>query len=142
MSRVVKLTDQQSALSRLQEMRDHGGVAETRGLTDETILDFLEDRQDLATAIERGYEAFLSLRESHADFLALDEREQIPLSQDGLTNFYRPEGVNPYVAIAGAGPWIITLKGAVVYDCGGYGMLGLGHAPEAVLDAMNKPHVM
>ncbi|MBT8083035.1 MAG: aminotransferase class III-fold pyridoxal phosphate-dependent enzyme, partial [Gammaproteobacteria bacterium] len=42
----------------------------------------------------------------------------------------------------GAGPWIITLKGAVVYDCGGYGMLGLGHAPEAVLDAMNKPHVM
>jgi len=36
----------------------------------------------------------------------------------------------------------VTLKGAVVYDCGGYGMLGLGHAPQAVLDAMNKPHVM
>mgnify|MGYP001823268391 CR=1 FL=1 len=123
-------------------MRDHGGVAETRGLTDETILDFLEDRQDLATAIERGYDAFLALRESHADFLALDEREQILLSQDGLTNFYRPESVNPYVAIAAAGPWIVTLKGAVVYDCGGYGMLGLGHVPEAVLDAMNRPHVM
>jgi acetylornithine/succinyldiaminopimelate/putrescine aminotransferase len=136
------LTDRQSALGRLQEMREHGGSAETRGLTDEIILDFLEDRQDLATAIDRGYDAFLALRESHPDFLALDEREQILLSQELLTNFYRPEGVNPYVAIAAAGPWIITLKGAVVYDCGGYGMLGLGHSPESVLDAMNKPHVM
>jgi acetylornithine/succinyldiaminopimelate/putrescine aminotransferase len=30
----------------------------------------------------------------------------------------------------------------VVYDVGGYGMLGFGHAPEAVLKAMNQPHVM
>ncbi len=136
------MTDHESALSRLQEMRDHGGDAETRGLTDEIILDFLEDRQDLATAIDRGYEAFLALKETHPDFLALDERDQILLSQEGLTNFYRPEGVNPFVAVAGAGPWVVTLKGAVVYDCGGYGMLGMGHAPAAVLDAMNKPHVM
>ena len=136
------MTDRHSGLSRLQEMRDHGGTAETRGLTDEIILDFLQDRQDLATAIERGYEAFLAYRESHPEFLALDESEQILVSQELLTNFYRPEGVNPYVAVAAAGPWIVTLKGAVVYDCGGYGMLGLGHAPEVVLDAMNKPHMM
>jgi acetylornithine/succinyldiaminopimelate/putrescine aminotransferase len=123
-------------------MRDHGGAAETRGLADDIILDFLEDRQDLAMAIDRGYEAFLTLKESHAEFLALNEREQIFRSQEGLTNFYRPEGVNPYVAVAAAGPWIVTLKGAVVYDCGGYGMLGFGHAPAAVLDAMNKPHMM
>ena len=63
-------------------------------------------------------------------------------SQGGLTNFYPPEGVNPYVAVAAAGPWIVTLKGAVVYDCGGYGMLGLGHCPGPILDAMNQPHVM
>lgn len=142
MSQVVNLNGRQSALAHLQEMRDHGGAAQTRGLTDEVILDFLGDRQDLATAIDRGYDAFLALKKSHADFLALDEREQVLRSQDGLTNFYRPEGVNPFVAVAGAGPWVITLKGAVVYDCGGYGMLGLGHAPAAVLDAMNKPHVM
>ena len=142
MSRVMNLSDGQAALGRLQEMREHGGVAETRGLADDIILDFLEDRQDLATAIDRGYDAFLALRESHADFLALDEREQISRSQEGLTNFYRPEGVNPYVAVAAAGPWIVTLKGAVVYDCGGYGMLGLGHAPAAVLEAMSQPHVM
>jgi acetylornithine/succinyldiaminopimelate/putrescine aminotransferase len=123
-------------------MRDYGGAEITRGLSDEIVLDFLEERADLATAIDRGYDAFLALRESHADFLALDESEQVRRSQKGLTNFYRPEGVNPYVAVAAAGPWIVTLKGAIVYDCGGYGMLGLGHAPAPVLDAMNKPQVM
>ena len=142
MSTVLNTPNQQSALDRLEEMRDHGGAPATHGLTDEIILDFLAERDDLTLAIERGYDAFLALKESHADFLALDESEQILRSQKGLTNFYRPDGVNPYVAVGAAGPWIVTLKGAVVYDCGGYGMLGLGHAPPAVLDAMNGPHVM
>ncbi len=44
--------------------------------------------------------------------------------------------------MAAAGAWIVSAKGAVIYDCGGYGMLGLGHAPDLVLDAMNRPHVM
>jgi len=141
-SKVTNVTSRQAARSRLQEMRDYGGAAMTRGLADEVVLDFLEERADLAMAIERGYEAFLELKESHADFLTLDENEQIDVSQDSLTNFYRTDGVNPYVAVGAAGPWIVTLKGAVIYDCGGYGMLGFGHAPAAVLDAMNKPHVM
>jgi len=141
-SKVANFKNRQSALSRLKEMRDVGGGRITRGLTDEIVLDFLQERADLAMAIDRGYDAFLALKESHADFLALDESEQILRSQKGLTNFYRPDSVNPYVAVAAAGPWIVTLKGAVVYDCGGYGMMGFGHAPAAVLDAMNKPHVM
>jgi acetylornithine/succinyldiaminopimelate/putrescine aminotransferase len=123
-------------------MRDFGGAKITRGLTDEIVLDFLKKRADLTMAVDRGYDAFLALKESHADFLVLDENEQIFRSQKGLTNFYSTDGVNPYVAVAAAGPWIVTLKGAVVYDCGGYGMLGFGHAPAAVLDAMSKPHVM
>ena len=131
-----------SALNSLKEMRDFGGAAITRGLSDEIIVDFLRDSTDLAVAIERGYDAFLALTKSHADFLSLDESEQIRQSQGGLTNFYATESVSPYVAVAAAGPWIVTLKGAVVYDCGGYGMLGFGHAPAAVLDAMNKTHVM
>jgi acetylornithine/succinyldiaminopimelate/putrescine aminotransferase len=141
-SKVANLLNRKSALSRLNDMRDYGGAEITRGLTDEVVLDFLKERADLAMAIDRGYDAFLALKESHADFLALDENEQILRSQKGLTNFYRPDSVNPYVAVAAAGPWIVTLKGAVVYDCGGYGMMGFGHAPAAVLDAMNKPHVM
>jgi acetylornithine/succinyldiaminopimelate/putrescine aminotransferase len=131
-----------TALSRLREMRDYGGARETRGLAEDIIRDFLDERSDLALAIERGYDAFLELKASHAEFLALDEGEQIARSQSGLTNFYRTDSVNPYVAVGAAGPWIITSKGAVIYDCGGYGMLGFGHAPAAVLEAMNAPHVM
>ena len=142
MSQIANLPTGQSALDRLQEMRDFGGAACTPGLADEIILDFLGERADLAEAIDRGYAAFLELKESHGDFLALDETDQILKSQKGLTNFYPTDGVNPYVAVAAQGPWIVTLKGAVIYDCGGYGMLGFGHAPVAVLEAMNKPHVM
>ena len=142
MTKVANLRKPQTALSRLQEMRNHGGEAVTAGLSDDVITEFLEEREDLGAAIERGYDTFLGLKDTHSDFLVLDEREQIILSQKGLTNFYRPEGLNPYVAVAAQGPWIVTLKGAVVYDCGGYGMLGFGHAPATVLEAMNKDHVM
>ena len=142
MSHVAKFHDTKSALVRLQEMRGHGGAIQTTGLRDDVIQAFLDERADLALAIERGYARFLELQESHADFLSLDEKEQVRQAHDGLTNFYAKDAVNPYVAVGGAGPWVITLKGAVVYDVGGYGMLGLGHAPAAVLDAMNQPHVM
>ena len=40
------------------------------------------------------------------------------------------------------GPWIITSHGAVVHDNGGYGMLGAGHGPNTVIDAMSKNWVM
>ncbi len=142
MTQVVDLRGQDSALNYLKEMRNFGGEAVTTGLDDDVIADFLAERDDLAAAIDRGYAAFNDLKNSHADFVALSEREQIRQAQQGLTNFYPTDGVNPYVAVAAAGPWVVTLKGAVIYDCGGYGMLGLGHAPREILDAMNKPHVM
>jgi acetylornithine/succinyldiaminopimelate/putrescine aminotransferase len=50
--------------------------------------------------------------------------------------------VNPYVALAACGPWVVTLKGAVIHDSGGYGMLGLGHTPAPLIEAMAKPQVM
>jgi len=129
-------------LDRLREMRQFGGPAMTTGLDDKVILDFLPDAPELADAIKRAYEDFLELKKSHADYLALDESEQINQAHAGLTNFYAEDAVNPYVALSAAGPWIISVKGAVIYDCGGYGMLGLGHAPANVQRAMNKPHVM
>jgi acetylornithine/succinyldiaminopimelate/putrescine aminotransferase len=49
--------------------------------------------------------------------------------QAGFVNFYADDAVNPYVALAARGPWVITLKGAVLHDSGGYGMLGFGHTP-------------
>jgi len=129
-------------LACLHEMRDFGGPAITRGLTDDVILDFLADGDDLALAIDRAYARFEELKGMRPEFLALEEKEQVGQAHAGLTNFYAKDAVNPYVAAGGAGPWIVTLKGAVVYDVGGYGMLGFGHAPQPVLDAMNQPHVM
>lgn len=142
MSQLANFSRHDALLNKLHEMRACGGPAITRGLTDEVILDFLRERDDLAVAIDRAYEAFVGYRKSHADFLALDESEQIEKAHTGLTNFYAKDAVNPYVAVGGAGPWVVTLKGAVVYDVGGYGMLGLGHSPQSVLDAMNQTHVM
>ncbi|MFO8174481.1 MAG: aminotransferase class III-fold pyridoxal phosphate-dependent enzyme [Longimicrobiales bacterium] len=40
------------------------------------------------------------------------------------------------------GPWIITTKGAVIHDSGGYGMLGFGHVPASIVEAMSQPQVM
>ncbi|MEJ2128584.1 MAG: aminotransferase class III-fold pyridoxal phosphate-dependent enzyme [Woeseiaceae bacterium] len=133
----------ESYLARLTEMRQSGGDALTVGLPDAVIRDFIESGyDDLVKAIDRGYEYFQQLQETHPDFVALSEADQIALTHEGLTNFYAEDVVNPYVSAGASGPWLVTVKGAVVYDCGGYGMLGLGHAPEDVLEAMNKPHVM
>ena len=142
MAQVATLRDGESTLNLLKEMRKHGGSMQAPGLSDDVILDFLREREDLRAAIENGHAAFSRYRDTHAEFLALDESDQVVTAQKGLTNFYPTDGVNPYVAVAAAGPWIVTLKGAVIYDCGGYGMLGLGHAPEIALAAMNRPHVM
>ena len=126
----------------LAQMRKSGGPANTVGLPEQTLQEFLDSDPDLGTAIERAYTAFEALKTSHADLLELDEGSQAARIQDGYLNFYAEDEVNPYVTLAAQGPWIVTLKGAVVYDCGGYGMLGLGHAPAAVLEAMNQSQVM
>ncbi|HEX2139495.1 MAG TPA: aminotransferase class III-fold pyridoxal phosphate-dependent enzyme [Woeseiaceae bacterium] len=138
----VNLIDADSHLARLHEMRRFGGEARTIGLTDDVILRFLQSDAQLASAIERGWDEHRALQQSDPELLALDETEQARKVQSGFVNFYAADAVNPYVTLAAQGPWIVTLKGAIVYDCGGYGMLGLGHAPEAVLDSMNRPHVM
>lgn len=142
MSQLANTQAFEPTLACLHEMRSFGGPAITRGLTDEVIQDFLAERDDLALAIERGHARFQELKVARPDYLELGEADQIREAHAGLTNFYARDAVNPYVAVGGAGPWIITLKGAVVYDVGNYGMLGLGHAPQAILDAMNQSHVM
>ena len=143
MAHVIDSARSEAQLALLHEMRSTGGSSLTKGLKDDVILDFLHSGYDaLGIAIERGYERFNELKDSHAEYLELDEAEQIQTAHGGLTNFYANDAVNPYIAVSAKGPWIVTLKGAIVYDCGGYGMLGMGHAPEEILEAMNKTHVM
>jgi acetylornithine/succinyldiaminopimelate/putrescine aminotransferase len=129
-------------LDRLNALRKHGGPARTTGLPDDVILDFAERDPKLTEAIEAAWEAFQELSAEEPELLKLDEAGQAQAIQEGYVNFYADDAVNPYVALAARGPWLVTLKGAVLYDVGGYGMIGAGHAPEAVLEAMNKKHVM
>jgi acetylornithine/succinyldiaminopimelate/putrescine aminotransferase len=129
-------------LEKLNALRAHGGAVQTRGLDDETLLRFAQTDERLGTAVDAAHAEFLSLLEEMPDLMALPEDELVVAVQEGFINFYPQTAVNPYVSLAGAGPWIVTSRGAVLYECGGYGMLGFGHAPESILDAMNKPHVM
>ena len=129
-------------LQKLKEMRTHGGAVRTRGLDDEILLRFAQTDERLAIAVDAAHAEFLSLVDEMPELMALPEDELVVAVQEGFINFYPQTAVNPYVSLAGAGPWIITSRGAVLYECGGYGMLGFGHAPEFILAAMNKPHVM
>jgi len=129
-------------LEKLNAMRSHGGAVLTQGLDDKTLRRFEQQDRRLVTAVDHAYANFLCLLEEMPELMALPESELISAVQDGFINFYPLDAVNPYVALAGSGPWLVTSRGAVLYDCGGYGMLGFGHAPEDILDAMNKPHAM
>jgi acetylornithine/succinyldiaminopimelate/putrescine aminotransferase len=131
-----------SSIAKLNELRNEGGAIRTPRLDDATIERFLREDKDLAAAIDEAHALFARIKSEFADLVKLDEAEQLARVQADYVNFYAGDAVNPYVALAARGPWIVTLKGAVIYDVGGYGMLGLGHTPQAVLDALAKPQAM
>jgi acetylornithine/succinyldiaminopimelate/putrescine aminotransferase len=131
-----------SIIERLHAMRNHGGEALTKGLPDDVIVKFAERDPRLREAIDVACAEYRHLCDERPELLALDERSQIADIQSDFVNFYADDAVNPYVGLAGRGPWLVTLKGAVLYDTGGYGMLGFGHNPVAVLEAINRPHLM
>jgi acetylornithine/succinyldiaminopimelate/putrescine aminotransferase len=126
----------------LQPLRTAGGKLRTPGLDDATIERFAARDADLAAAIDDAQTAFAQLRDAHPEALGLDEDAQLHQVQAGLVNFYPDDAICPFIPLAARGAWIVTLKGAVLYDCGGYGMLGFGHNPPAVLQALAKPQVM
>jgi acetylornithine/succinyldiaminopimelate/putrescine aminotransferase len=129
-------------IDQLRELRDFGGAPQTTGLDDATIERFAASHPELAQAIGEAVEQHRTLRGELGDFLKLDEAEQLRQAQAGLVNFYPDDGINPYLPAAARGPWIVTLKGAVIHDNGGYGMLGFGHNNEAIRAAMSRPQVM
>jgi acetylornithine/succinyldiaminopimelate/putrescine aminotransferase len=126
----------------LNEMRNHGGPALTTGLADDVLTRFAKSDDRLLRVVKEAHSLFRDLLDDEPELLAMDEQAQIKEIQEGYINFYPDDAINPYVALAGIGPWIITMKGAVVYDTGGYGMLGFGHSPVEVLRSMNQRHVM
>lgn len=129
-------------IDQLRELRDFGGAPQTTGLDDATIERFAASHPDLAQAIGEAVEQHRALRTELGDFLKLDEADQLRQAQAGFVNFYPDDAINRYLPAAARGPWIVTLKGAVIHDNGGYGMLGFGHNNEAIRAAMSRPQVM
>src|SRR3990167_2466920 len=97
---------------------------------------------DLLAAVRAAAEQFDAIKAEFGELVNADEQAQIEAVQEGFINFYADDAVNPYVAIAARGPWVVTLKGAVLHDSGGYGMLGFGHTPANILEVMAQPKVM
>lgn len=126
----------------LAPLRALGGKRRTQGLDDATILRFAATHPELVEAIQAAATEYTRIRDEFVDLLDMDEGAQALAVQAGFVNFYSNDTVNPYVALAARGPWVVTLKGAVVHDSGGYGMLGFGHTPKAVLETMSRPQAM
>ena len=123
----------------LEQMRNASGTPETVGLPDDVIARFVQSDNTLTQAIE---EASVKQKQLSDEDLMMNESELVERLQNDFVNFYAPATVNPYVAIAGRGPWIVTSHGAVLHDNGGYGMLGGGHGPSEIISVMSENHVM
>ena len=127
------------ALADLAEIRLNSGSKRTIGLSDEVIMKFLETDETLFRAIEEAVITHRRYREEFGDeFLMGNEETLVTELQSDYVNFYAPATVNPYVAIAARGPWVITSHGSVLHDNGSYGMLGGGHGPSEVIETMSK----
>ena len=100
----------------LAPLRNHAGAVRTRGLDDATVLRLAGRFPELGAAVQAAAEQYALIRGEFAELLDLDEQAQIDAVQAGFVNFYSDDAVNPYVALAARGPWVVTLKGAVTLD--------------------------
>lgn len=126
----------------LERLRKSTGRAEACGLPMDVVEAFAAKDPQLVTAIEMAEEVWGALSREERELARLPEHELTEKLSHGFLNFYPKETQSPYVPLAAKGPWIVTINGAVIYDTGGYGMIGHGHNPADVLAAMAKPYVM
>ncbi|WP_426271067.1 aminotransferase class III-fold pyridoxal phosphate-dependent enzyme [Dyella kyungheensis] len=129
-------------IDQLRELREFGGAPQTSGLDDATVERLAASHPDLAQAISDAVARHRELRGELGDFLKLDEAEQMAQVQTEFVNFYPDDAINPYLPAAARGPWVVSFKGAVIHDNGGYGMLGFGHNNASIDAALARPQVM
>lgn len=131
-----------TVFNQLLQLRSAKGDVITKGLSDENIKKFIASDNSLVEAINLATKEIENVKSLYPDLIDMNEQDQLEFIHADFINFYAADAVNPYVALAGKGAWVITLKGAVLHDNGGYGMLGAGHGADHVLETMAKPHVM
>jgi acetylornithine/succinyldiaminopimelate/putrescine aminotransferase len=130
-------------MAQLHHLRSHSGESETVGLSDEVIAKFCKTHPHLVSAIQQAVERHEWLSSEFGnEEMNHSESDMSEWLQSDYINFYAPATVNPYIALAAQGPWIVTVHGAVLHDNGGYGMLGSGHGPSDVIESMSKNVVM
>jgi acetylornithine/succinyldiaminopimelate/putrescine aminotransferase len=131
-----------SYFEQLKEIRTAAGEPLTVGLTDDIVEEHLKRDKDFQGAVVRANEAFKKFSSFQRDLLKNDESVVIQKLQEGIINFYAHDCGSPFVPLAAKGAWIITAYGRVVYETGGYGMLGFGHNPDFLQDVLAKEQVM
>jgi len=130
------------SLDQLHSLRAAAGPPRTIGLPDDVVASFTRRDPRLGQAVEAAWRTRQRMDSVWDSFFRLPETELCRTLQSGVLNFYAAPGINPYVPLAAKGPWIVTAHGEVLHDSGGYGMLGLGHAPQAVVAGLGAPQVM
>eukprot|EP01104_Vermistella_antarctica_P018804 TRINITY_DN710_c0_g1_i3.p1 TRINITY_DN710_c0_g1~~TRINITY_DN710_c0_g1_i3.p1 ORF type:complete len:498 (+),score=179.92 TRINITY_DN710_c0_g1_i3:95-1588(+) len=133
-----------SILEKIHALRDfNGNKRQTVGLSDDEITALAAQDERIAQVVDAAVAAQKVLIDAGVeDLLKLDEKEQMTGAQEGIVNFYPQDSVQPYVALAGLGPWVVSTCGAVLFDTGGYGMLCFGHNPKPILAALAGDQVM
>jgi len=131
-----------SELSKLEHIRNNSGHARTVGLPDEVIKSCFEQFPELKEAVNQAFDSYEKLVTEFGNEISKPEEDLITSLQKDYVNFYPGPCINPYVALSAKGPWIVTSHGAILHDSGGYGMLGMGHGPNDVIEAMKQNWVM
>src|SRR6056297_2942335 len=136
------MTNAVTIVQKLEQLRNSGGEIRTHGLPNDVLERFAASDERLEQAVDQALSVAECWKTAYPELWKADDVAQQAELQSGYVNFYAADAVNPYVALAAKGPWIVTSKGAVLHASGGYGMPGFGHAPDAVLQAMNQSHTM
>ena len=100
-----------SILEKLEKIRSNTGKAYTVGLSNDVIEAFAKKDETLSRAVDEAIEYHNMLQEQYPDLLKKEELELCEYVQEDFINFYSENTVNPYVAIAARGPWIVTWTG-------------------------------
>ena len=126
----------------LTQIRSATGVALTVGLADDIVNHFVLVSPELQRAIIDAHTLFFNFSKDERDMLARPEVEVGDYLRAGIVNFYSKDCGSPFIPLAAKGPWIVTCYGRVVYETGGYGMLGFGHNPDFLKEAIGGEQVM
>lgn len=129
----------EAKLKKLRSMSSSQAL--TIGLDSEQIRSF-ENDPNLLEAVDNALTAAQELQKSNPEVFAMDEEALCKFLQQDFVNFYSADTINPYVPLASSGPWIVTTRGALIHDSGGYGMLGFGQNPKSVDETMSRSYTM